>query len=88
MTATTSVSRRHEIVAAATRNLRRVHVPFIGSVMVPPPDRVAYYAGMGVLAAIGVIEWPLAAVISAGHALADQHMFASVRGLGEAVEAA
>lgn len=88
MTATASTSRRYEIVAAATRNLRRVHVPLVGTVMVPPPDRVAYYAGMGVLAAVGVIEWPLAAVISVGHVLADQHVFNRVRGLGEAIESA
>jgi hypothetical protein len=35
-----------------------------------------------------VIEWPLAMVIVAGHVLADQHMFARLRGLGEAIEAA
>jgi hypothetical protein len=88
MTVATSTARRSQVVEAATRNLRRVRIPLIGSVMIPPPDRVAYYTGMGVLAAIGVIEWPLAVVVAAGHVLADQHMFARVRGLGEAFEAA
>lgn len=88
MTAATSTTRRPHLAADAMRDLRRVHVPLIGMVMVPPPERVAYYTGMGVLAAVGLIEWPLAVVIAAGHVLADQHMFARIRGLGEAAEAA
>jgi hypothetical protein len=47
---------------------------------------VAYYAGIGVLAAFGVIEWPLALVIVGGHLLADQQAFVRLRGLGEAIE--
>jgi hypothetical protein len=75
-----------QAAAAAERNLRHVHVPVVGEVMIPPPDRVAYYAGIGVLAVVGIIEWPLALVICAGHALADQHVFSRLQGLGEAAE--
>ncbi|WP_406039441.1 hypothetical protein OG799_28580 [Micromonospora sp. NBC_00898] len=67
---------------------RRVEVPLLGEVAVPPPDKVAYYAGLGVLAALQVIEWPLAVVITAGHLLADQHMSGLVKGVGEALESA
>jgi len=49
---------------------------------------VAYDAGMGVLAAVGLIERPLAVVMAAGHALSDQHVFSWLRGLGEAAESA
>jgi hypothetical protein len=49
---------------------------------------MAYYAGIGLLAAVGLIEWPLAVVIATGHLLADQHMFSRLRGLGEAAESA
>ncbi|MFC0531896.1 hypothetical protein [Phytohabitans kaempferiae] len=32
----------------------------------PPPTRLAYYAGLGVLGVTGVIEWPVAVAIGAG----------------------
>lgn len=67
---------------------RRVDVPMLGEVAVPPPDKIAYYGGLGVLAALQVIEWPLALVITAGHVLADQHMSRLVKGLGEALQSA
>ncbi|MFI7219290.1 hypothetical protein [Micromonospora maritima] len=67
---------------------RRVEVPLLGEVAVPPPDKLAYYAGIGVLAALQVIEWPLALVITAGHVLADQHFSGLVKGVGEALETA
>ncbi|MGV9210457.1 hypothetical protein ACTFTM_01185 [Micromonospora sp. RB23] len=67
---------------------RRVELPMLGEVAVPPPDKIAYYAGLGVLAALQVIEWPLALVITAGHVLADQHFSGLVRGLGEAIQEA
>jgi len=67
---------------------RRVEIPMLGEVAVPPPDRLAYYAGLGVLAALQVIEWPIALVVTAGHMLADQHLSGVVKGLGEALESA
>jgi len=88
MTVTAQQRQRSEAVAAVGRNLRHVHVPVVGEVVIPPTDRMAYYAGIGVLAAVGLIEWPLAVVVAAGHVLADQPMFSLLRGLGEAAESA
>jgi uncharacterized membrane protein YjdF len=34
------------------------------------PAELAYYAGLGVLAAVELIEWPVAVVVGAGTALA------------------
>ncbi|KAB1949340.1 hypothetical protein F8271_01115 [Micromonospora sp. ALFpr18c] len=65
---------------------RRMDLPILGEVAVPPPDKVAYYAGLGVLAALQVIEWPIALVITAGHLLADQHFSGLVKGVGEALQ--
>ncbi|MGC4744963.1 hypothetical protein ACLQ28_04785 [Micromonospora sp. DT201] len=65
---------------------RRVELPMLGEVAVPPPDKIAYYAGLGVLAALQVIEWPIAVVITAGHLLADQHFSGLVRGVGQALQ--
>ena len=86
MTDVASAARVSRALGAAGRNLRHMHVPVVGEVVIPPPDRVAYYAGVGVLAAVGLIEWPLAVVVAAGHVLADQNLFSRLRGLGEAAE--
>ena len=37
-----------------------------------PPGRLAYYAGLGALAAFGVVEWPVAAAIGVGVAVAKR----------------
>jgi hypothetical protein len=88
MTVASSVPRRSRIAEAAKRNLRHIRLPVAGEVVVPPPERVVYYAGLGVLAAVGLVEWPLAVAVAAGHVLADQKMFRRLRGLGEAAESA
>lgn len=67
---------------------RRIELPVLGEVRLPPPQRLAYFAGLGVLAAFGVVEWPLAVVVAAGHLLADQHWSQVVSGLGESMEEA
>jgi hypothetical protein len=38
----------------------------------PPPERLAYYTGLGALAAFQVIEWPVAVAIGAGTAVAGR----------------
>ncbi|MFG1678478.1 hypothetical protein [Micromonospora sp. NPDC049282] len=84
-TLTRHLSGSREMIHAYSR---RVDVPLLGEVAVPPPDKLAYYAGIGVLAALQVIEWPLALVITAGHVLADQHVSGLAKGVGEALETA
>ncbi|HEY0699575.1 MAG TPA: hypothetical protein VGD43_17395 [Micromonospora sp.] len=79
---------RHSAEHALRSYARQVRLPMMGSVAMPQPDKVAYYAGMGVLAALQVIEWPLALVVTAGHLLADQHLSRVARGAGEALESA
>jgi hypothetical protein len=67
---------------------RRVRIPLLGEVAVPPPEKIAYYAGLGALALFQIIEWPLAAVIAIGHVLSDQHLSGLARGVGEAMASA
>ncbi len=38
----------------------------------PPPDRLAYYSGLTLLAAFGLVEWPIAAAIGAGTVIATR----------------
>lgn len=59
----------------------RFHVPTMGAAYVrdagrtiathtPPPERLAFYGGLGLAAAFGVIEWPVAAAVGLGMVLA------------------
>jgi hypothetical protein len=66
----------------------RVRLPIVGEVTLPPADKLAYYAGIGLLAALDLIEWPIALVIVTGHVLAAQHLHRVVRGIGQALEEA
>ncbi|GAB2800773.1 hypothetical protein GCM10027176_01000 [Actinoallomurus bryophytorum] len=36
----------------------------------PPPERLAFYGGLGLAAVIGAIDWPVAAAIGVGAMIA------------------
>lgn len=55
------------------------------TVKLPPLKHAAYYAGVAALAAAEIIEWPIALVIAAGHALAHSHNQV-IEGLGESAQ--
>src|SRR6059058_6137419 len=55
--------------AAVTHNALVVDV-FGKRLELPPPDHLAFMAGLGVLAALEIIEWPVALAITIGHKLA------------------
>jgi hypothetical protein len=82
-------------VHAATRDVvhqdhahLRVTVPgAVVTVELPPPDRFAFYGGLAVAAAIGLISWEVCAVTALGHALATEHHHHTLEALGEAIEA-
>ncbi|MET8141850.1 hypothetical protein ABZU32_16210 [Sphaerisporangium sp. NPDC005288] len=40
----------------------------------PPPERLMYYGGLGLLAALGLVEWPIAVVVGASTAIASRAM--------------
>ncbi|MGE2730129.1 HAD-IC family P-type ATPase [Mycolicibacterium vaccae] len=60
----------HRDVSKLVRDAERfsVQLPGVGRVKVPPPEQVAFYGALGVLAAAQLIEWPVALVIGLGHA--------------------
>jgi len=82
-------------VHAATRRVvheQRVHVSFgipggTLTLAFPPPERLAFYAGLTVAAAFGAISWPVAVITGLGHALADDHNNRTLEAVGEALEA-
>jgi hypothetical protein len=76
---------------AAARRVQRaehlvVDLPVLGQVQLPRPEQLAYYAGIGLLLALEVLDWPAAVAIAAGHALATQHHNRAIEELGDALE--
>ncbi|MFF9207758.1 MULTISPECIES: hypothetical protein [unclassified Streptomyces] len=67
---------------AVTLDVFGVHIEL------PPPEQLAFLAGVGVLGALEVIEWPVALVLAVGHQLAHSHHGRMLREFGEALEEA
>lgn len=65
-----------------------VQLPGLGRVRIPRPEQLAYFGGLAVLAAVEIIDWPVALIIATGHALASQHHNQLAEQLGEAIEEA
>lgn len=51
-----------------------VRLPFVGRVGVPPPDQLAFFGVLGVLAAAGAIEWPVAVTIGVGQVVLSRQL--------------
>lgn len=85
--------RRHTPHREAVDQIRAGHtfvvnLPLVGRVTVPPPEQLAYYAGLAALAAVELIDWPVALVIGTGHLLASNHHSQILEEIGEALEEA
>jgi hypothetical protein len=74
------------VAEAISRQSGRIVLPYgIGPIRVPSPDRLAFYGGVATLALLGIVEWPVALVIGAGHLLADDHHHKLLADFGEAL---
>jgi hypothetical protein len=49
--------------------------------------RLAWYAGLALMAALEIIDWPVALVIAVGHEIAHRARSQALRELAEGVEA-
>ena len=63
-------------------------MPALGRVARPPPGQLAYLGGPGALAVVGLLEWPVAAVLGVGHLLAADRNNKIMADFGEALEEA
>jgi hypothetical protein len=54
----------------------------------PPLEHLAFYAGLGVLVTMGVVELPVAVALTIGHLLLDVTTRPGLEALGEALEEA
>jgi hypothetical protein len=76
------------VLRAIQGNTVDVPLPVVGTVRLPPLDSLALYGGMATLAAVGIMEWPVAAAIGVGHLLVQQQHFRLLHDFGEALEKA
>jgi hypothetical protein len=63
-----------------------LNLPVVGRVRVPRPEQLAFYGALGALAAVEIIEWPVALVLGVGHALMQNEHSRVVEEVGEALE--
>jgi hypothetical protein len=63
-----------------------VNVPVVGRIRIPRPEQLAYFGALSVLAAVEIIDWPIALVVAAGHVLAEQHHNRFAEEVGEALQ--
>lgn len=50
-----------------------LRLPVVGQVSVLPPDQLAFYAALGLLAAFELIDWPVAVAIGVAQAVVARH---------------
>jgi hypothetical protein len=53
-----------------------------------PLEHLVFYAGLGVLVAVELVEWPIALAVTAGHLLIDITRRPGLDALGEVLEEA
>ena len=85
---TPNISHRSAVDRVRDAETFAVTLPVVGRVRIPQPDQLAYYGALAGLAALEIIDWPIALVIGAGHALARVHYSRVAEELGEALEQA
>jgi hypothetical protein len=83
-----SSSKTVAVEEAVQENQTALHLPWVGDLSLPPVDHLVWYAGVATLTAAELIDWPVALVLAAGKALADNRSHRTLRSLGEALEEA
>ncbi|WP_250285529.1 MULTISPECIES: hypothetical protein [unclassified Frankia] len=53
-----------------------------------PSEQLGYFAGLVALGLLGIIEWPVAAVVAVGHTIAYRSHRQGLRNLGAALQEA
>ncbi len=65
-----------------------LRLPALGEVHLPGADQLAFLGGLGLLAALDILDWPLAVAVGVGHTLVSDRSNRVVREFGEALEEA
>lgn len=67
-------------------NSVNVQIDGLGTVRLPALDSLAWIGGLATLAAVGLLDWPVAAVLGVGHVLARQHHLRVLEDFGQAIQ--
>ncbi len=51
-----------------------VRIPMAGKVAVPPPDQLAFFAALGLLTAVGLLDWPVVLAAGVGQVVVARHL--------------
>ena len=81
-----TVSHRRAVERVRDAETFAVTLPVVGRIRIPRTEQLAYYSALAGLAALEIIDWPVALAIGAGHALASNHHSKVAQELGEALE--
>ena len=77
---------------AAERAVRarsvQITIEGVGTIHLPPTEDLAFLAGVGLIAAAGIIEWPVAAILAAGHLITKASHNEALKQFGQALESA
>ncbi len=66
---------------------RGLRIPVLGNrLRAPARGSLAWYAGLGAMTALEVVEWPLALAVAASHAIATHARNPEVREFAEGTE--
>ncbi len=65
----------------------RLRLPGLGTLELSRPE-LAFVGGIAVMGVLGLLDWPIALVLGAGHLLASDRSNRSARALGQAMEEA
>jgi hypothetical protein len=84
----TAMKPRHAAEKTAQNNSVRTRLPLVGDVELPGPEELVFIGGVTALALIGIVEWPVAVLLSVGHTLATRRHNKIIREFGEALEEA
>lgn len=75
-----------EVLLESEREGPHLRLPVLGELTLPPVEHLAWYGAIAVLTAVELIDWPVAAVIAVGKALADNRHSQTLQNVGEAFE--
>jgi hypothetical protein len=75
----------HAVQQNMEENAVTVEIAGVGKVRLPALDSLAWLGGLATLAALGLLEWPVAAVIGVGHLLSRQRHLRLLQDFGEAL---
>jgi hypothetical protein len=82
----TAASHRDAVQRVRRAQTFAVDLPIVGRVRIPRPEQLAFYGALGAMAAVEIIEWPVALALAAGHVLLQNEHSRVAEEIGEALE--